>query len=92
MIPESVANISVQIDEQAIRDYISKELDKQIHQNLLLVDINKLVEITSMSARYLEDEILSDPRVRMHERKKSRKRWWLYEPTVEAIKNIIDDW
>lgn len=89
MIP---ANVSVQIDEQAIRDYISKELDKQIHQKLLLVDINKLIEITSMSARYLEGEILSDPRVKIHERKKNRKRWWLYEPTIEAIKDIVDGW
>ncbi len=59
---------------------------------MLLVDINKLSEITCMSVRYLEDEILSDPRIRIHERRKSRKRWWLYEPTIEVIKEITAEW
>lgn len=59
---------------------------------MLLVDINKLSEITCMSVRYLEGEILSDPRIRIHERRKSRKRWWLYEPVIEAIKDVIDEW
>ena len=45
-----------------------------------------------MSIRYLEDEILCDPRVRVHERRKNRKRWWLYEPTIEAIKEITVEW
>lgn len=82
----------VEIDENAIKEYIQKELDKQIHQNLLLVDINKLVEITSMSVRHLEEHILHDPRIKIHERRKIRKRWWIYEPTIEAIRNIIDEW
>ncbi len=89
MIP---AQIQVDIDHKQVRDFIEKELQKQINQQLLLVDINKLSEITCMSVRYLEDEILRDPRVRIHERKNRRKRWWLYEPTIEAIKNIIDEW
>lgn len=89
MIP---AQIQVDIDQKQVRDFIEKELQKQINQQLLLVDINKLAEITCMSVRYLEDEILTDPRVRIHERKNRRKRWWLYEPTIEAIKNIIDEW
>ncbi len=89
MIP---AEINVAIDQKQVQEFIEEQLKKQINQQLLLVDINKLVEITCMSARYLEDEILSDPRVKIHERRKSRKRWWLYEPTIEAIKNIIDEW
>lgn len=90
MIP--TAEVKVNLDEKAIKEYIRTELDKQIHQNLLLVDINKLAEITSMSVRYLESGILSDPRVRVHERRKTRKRWWLYEPTIAAIKEILDEW
>lgn len=89
MIP---SQIQVEIDRKLIKEYIEQELSKQIKQQLLLVDINKLAEITCMSVRYLEDEILHDPRVKIHERRKNRKRWWLYEPTVEAIKNIIDEW
>lgn len=86
------AHIQVNIDQKQVKEFIEKDLQKQINQQLLLVDINKLSEITSMSKRFLEEEILHDPRVRMHERKKSRKRWWLYEPVVEAIKDVIDEW
>jgi len=71
---------------------MQKELQKQTHHQLLLVDINKLTEITCMSARYLEDEILCDSRVRIHERRKRRKRWWLAQPTFEAIDEITAEW
>lgn len=89
MIP---AQVNVEIDQKQVKQIIEQELQKQIHQNLLFVDINKLAEITCMSVRYLEDEILCDPRVRIHERRKSRKRWWLYEPTIKAIVEITDEW
>lgn len=84
--------VQIDIDEKEVQKYIEEQLQKQVHQQLLLADINKLSEITCMSVRYLEDEILSDPRVRMHERKKNRKRWWIAQPTFEAIKNIVDEW
>ena len=89
MIP---SQIQVKIDQNQIKEYVEQELSKQIYQQLLLMDINKLAELTCMSVRYLEDEILHDPRVKLYERRKNRKRWWLYEPTMEAIKNIIDEW
>lgn len=84
--------INIEIDEKAIASYVERELQKQINQQLLLVDINKLSDLTSMSIRYLEDEILPDPRVRMHERKKNRKRWWLAQPTLKAIEEIVNSW
>lgn len=87
-----LAEIKVDIDEKAVRDFIQSQLSKQINQQLLLVDINKLAEITCMSIRYLEDEILSDPRVRIHERRKQRKRWWLAQPTFKAIDEITSEW
>lgn len=90
MIP--TAELKVNIDNKAVREFIEKELQKQIHQNLLLVDVNKLAEITSMSVRYLEDEFLSDPRVRIHERRKNRKRWWIYEGVIQAIQDILEEW
>jgi len=77
---------------EQIRDIIEEESQKQFNHQLLLVDINKLTEITCMSARYLEDEILRDPRVRIHERRKRRKRWWLAQPTFEAIDEITAEW
>ncbi len=90
MIP--TAQISVNIDEKSVNEFIENELKKQINQQLLLVDINKLSELTSMSVRYLEDEILTDPRVKLHERRKNRKRWWIAEPTFKAIVDIVNGW
>ncbi|WP_025848727.1 hypothetical protein [Paenibacillus ehimensis] len=84
--------INIEIDEKAIASFIERELQRQINQQLLLVDISKLSELTSMSVRYLEDEILPDPRVRIHERKKNRKRWWLAQPTLKAIEEIVNSW
>lgn len=89
MVP---SKISIEIDEKAVQEFIEGQLQKQINQQLLLVDINKLAELTCMSIRYLEDEILNDPRVKIHERRKNRKRWWLAQPTFNAIENIIDEW
>lgn len=89
MIP---AEIQIKIDQKQVREFLEKELQKQIHQQLLLVDINKLAELTCMSVRYLEDEILSDPRVKIHERRKNRKRWWLAQPTFKAIDVITAEW
>lgn len=86
------AEVTVNINRQAVRNFIEKELQKQINQQLLLVDINKLSELTSMSIRYLEDEFLQDPRVKIYERKKNRKRWWLAEPTFKAIEQIVNNW
>lgn len=89
MIP---AEVKVFIDEKAIKEYVHNELQKHVHQQLLLVDINRLSELTSMSVRYLEDEILPDPRMRIYERRKNRKRWWVAQPTFAAILEIVNGW
>ncbi len=90
MIPSAEINISV--DENALREFINKELSKRINQQLILVDVNKLAEVTCMSVRYLEDEILHDPRIRVHEVRKNRKRWWIAQPTFKAIVDIVSGW
>ena len=90
MIP--TAELSVEIDQKKVRDFIEQELKKQIHQQLILVDIVKLSEVTCMSQRYLENEFLKDPRVKVHERKQNRKRWWIAQPTFKAIVDITNDW
>lgn len=90
MLP--TAELKVSIDEKSVREFIERELQKQLNQQLLLADINKLSEVTCMSVRYLESEILCDPRVRIHERKKNRKRWWLAQPTFKAIDEITAEW
>ncbi|SHH95402.1 hypothetical protein [Virgibacillus chiguensis] len=89
MIP---ANVQVNINEKAVKEFIESKLQEQISQRLLLVDINKLAELTCMSVRYLEEEILCDPRIKVYERRKNRKRWWIAEPTFKAIEEIVSEW
>lgn len=88
----SLVKVDVVPDNEKIQEIINKHIGKNVKQSILFVDINRLEEITSMSKKFLEDEILTDPRVKAHERRKNRKRWWLYEPTIEAIKDITDEW
>lgn len=90
MIPTGEVKIS--LDEKALRNFIEQELSKQINQQLVLVDVNKLAEVTCMSVRYLEDEILHDPRMRVHEVRKNRKRWWIAQPAFKAIVDIVSEW
>ncbi|MFJ8217431.1 hypothetical protein [Bacillus cereus] len=89
MIP---ANVQVNIDEKAIKEYILQQIDQQLHETLLMIDLERLAVITSMSKRFLEDEILSDPRMRLIERRRSRKRWWFYKQALEVITEIVNDW
>jgi len=84
--------VKVIIDAKEIEEYVRQVLQKHVNQQLLLVDINRMSDLTSMSVRYLEEEIISDPRVRVHERRKNRKRWWVAKPTFEAIIDIVDGW
>lgn len=86
------AQIEIKLDQKQIQDYIQIQLNQQIHETLLMVDLEKLAVITSMSKRFLEDEILSDPRMRLIQRQKARKRWWLYKPAIDVIKEITNEW
>lgn len=45
-----------------------------------------------MSKRFLESEIICDPRMKVIERKRSRKRWWPYPEAMKAIQEITSEW
>jgi len=77
------ANIEVNLDKQAIRQYIEKQLYEEIREVLWWIDLNKMSELTNMSPRFLESEIVSDVRMRTIEVKKNRKRWWPYRQALK---------
>lgn len=89
MIP---ANIEVNIDKKAIRQYIEKRLDEEIRVTLWLIDLDKMAALTCMSKRWLEDVITCDVRMRSIEIKKNRKRWWPYRQAFEIINEITSEW
>lgn len=86
MIP---AEIKIQIDEKAIREQIEIRLDEVIHDTLILIDVKGLAKKLSMSERFISDEFLRDPRIRQFEVRKNRKKWFWYQQTIEAVKEII---
>lgn len=57
-----------------------------------LVDINKISELTCMSKRWLESELLKDPRFKSIEIKKNRKRLWPYQEAFELVLEISSEW
>lgn len=89
MIP---AEINVTFDREAVRNYLNQQLAAEVQEHLKYADLKKLSSVLCMSERFIESEFLRDPRVRVHERRKSRKRWWDYKPTIEAIQAIVDEW
>ncbi|WGT39056.1 hypothetical protein QH639_25300 [Lysinibacillus sp. 1 U-2021] len=89
MIP---SQIEVNLDKKAIQQHIEKQLDNAIQSQLWLVSVERLAQLTDMSKRWLEDEILCDPRMRAIERKKNRKRWYLAQQAFEVINEITSDW
>ncbi|MGE7954965.1 hypothetical protein [Lysinibacillus xylanilyticus] len=86
------ANIEVNLDKQAIRQYIEKQLYEEVREVLWWIDLNKMSELTNMSPRFLESEIVCDVRMRTIEVKKSRKRWWPYRQAFEIISEITSEW
>ncbi|KPN97742.1 hypothetical protein [Lysinibacillus sp. ZYM-1] len=84
--------VSIQLDKTEIEKYIREQLDQCVRETILFVDVDRLVKMTGFSKRFLEDEILSNPMVRQYQRRKSRKRFYIYEPTIKAILEIVDSW
>lgn len=89
MIP---ANLEIKLDRKAIREFIELEVNSTIKSQLWLVDLEKISELTSMSKRFLEDEIVNDVRMKSIEIRKNRKRWWPAKKTFEVINEIINEW
>ena len=87
MIPS--AKIEVVIDEKVIKEQLEKHVNEIVDNSLLLIDVKGLAKRLSMSERFIEEEFLHDPRVRLHEVKKNRKRWYFYKPTIEVIAKIL---
>ncbi|KGR89087.1 hypothetical protein [Lysinibacillus boronitolerans] len=86
------ANIELQLDKQAIRQYIEKRLDEEVREVFFLIDLKKMSELLCMSERYITDELLHDPRIRICEVRRNRKRWWKYKPLIQAIEEIVSEW
>lgn len=89
----SIADIQVVVDQEEIKKQIDEKLD-QIHREVLFVwDINEMQKRLCMGRTFLEEEILSDDRMRVLQRQRGKgKRFWYYEESLKVIKEIMDEW
>lgn len=86
------ANIEVNIDRVAIKHYIEKRLDEEVREVFFLIDLKKMSELLCMSERYIEMELLQDPRIKILEIRRRKKRWWKYKPLMQAIEEVVSEW
>lgn len=88
-----IANVQIDVDEVEIQKYINEKLDEVLHQTLVTWDIVEMAKRTCMSKSFLENEFLHDPRMKGLERRKEKgKRFWFYEPSLQVIKQIMNEW
>ncbi|ADC48819.1 hypothetical protein BpOF4_03765 [Alkalihalophilus pseudofirmus OF4] len=86
------ANVNIELDNKSIEQYIQKRIDVQIDESLFLVDVETLSKKCSMSRRFLEEEFLKDPRFKLIEKTKVRKRFYYWEEAKRVIEEIIEEW
>ncbi len=89
----SIAKIDVQIDEELVRQQLKDLVDETGRAMLLFWDIDEISKRTCLDKSCLTKHILIDPRMKVYERRRGKgKRIWLYEGSVQALKEIIDEW
>ncbi len=84
-----LANIEVSVNEEEIKQHVYDRLDEMIRESLILIDVETLAKKMCISKRFLEDEFLSDIRMKAIERRKSRKRLYFYDEVIPVIKEIV---
>lgn len=89
----SIAQVQVVVDQEEIRKQITEKLDETYREVMFTWDVDEMVKRTCMSKSFLEEEFLSDPRMRLLQRQKPRgKRFWFYEPSLKVMREIMDEW
>lgn len=89
----SIAQVQVVVDQEEIRRQIREKLDETYREVMFVWDINEMEKRLCMGRTFLEEEFLSDDRMRRLQRQRGKgKRFWFYEPSLKVIKEIMDEW
>lgn len=81
------------ITKEKVEERIEELINEASRTTLLFWDIEKMSELTCMEPSYLDKHVLHDPRMKVYERRRGKgKRFWIYEGSVQALKEIIDEW
>ena len=87
------AEIKVVVDESLVHEQLKQLIAEAARPKLLYWDIEEMSRATCLDKSYLSKHILHDPRLKVFERRRGQgKRIWLYEGSIQALKEIIDEW
>lgn len=89
MIP---ATIKLDIDERQLKQLIEDKLNQQLTHQLIFVDIEGLMKMTSMKLSFIEEHLLNTPQVKQWERRRSRKRFWKMPDVLNSVMDVVDQW
>lgn len=88
-----LANIKVEVNEEEIKQQLQELIAAAARETLLFWDIEEMAKRTCLEPSYLKRHVLTDARMKVFERRRGNgKRLWIYEGSVQALKEIIDDW
>lgn len=84
----------IQLDENLVKEEIKEQLQLILKDTneLWLWDVDMLANKTCMSQTFLEEEFLSDPRMKQIEIRKSRKRWYPVKASKRVMQTIMSEW
>lgn len=85
----ALANVEVSLNEDEIKKHVYDRLDDMVRESLIMIDVETLSKRMCISRRFLEDEFLSDIRMKAIERRKSRKRLYFFDEVIPVIKEIV---
>ena len=88
------AVVEVKVDQEYVEQRVDAKIDEFVRPQMILSTLDRLCKMYDMSRNTFKDNFLHDPRVLIHERTKNAngKRRFLTEPTIAAIKEIMDEW
>ncbi|WP_440896273.1 hypothetical protein ACS127_17390 [Amphibacillus sp. Q70] len=83
------ATVKVEVNESEIIEHIKQRVDALADGFFIMLDVDTLAKRMCLSKRFIEDELLSDVRIKAIERKKSRKRMYFTDELIPVIKEIV---
>lgn len=84
--------IKIEVDEKFIQEQIQQKLDEAIQGQMWFMSADTICKLCDISKRFAEDEIFSDPRMKVIEIRKNRKRWYPAQKAYEIISEILSEW
>ena len=84
-------SVSIEVNPEQVQAIVEQQLKEITQQKIILMDSERFMDLFSFNKRFFDEHIASDPRVKQFERKRSRKRYWLAQPTIEMVLQIVNE-